>query len=247
MSDILSNKVKLFLKAQLWRAGYELRKFHPSNSIDCQRQLLFQYLDIRNVIDVGANAGQYGETLRAIGFCGTIVSFEPGAEAYRKLRRCAAGDPLWRVAERSAIGSNEGVLPLRVADNSVSSSLLKVTNAHLTAAPDSVASREEHVSVRRLDDVLPSHIDMTLPTYLKIDTQGYEWEVLLGAEQVLAGVSALEIELSLVPLYDGQVLMDVIVSKLGRLGFSLWGIWPEFANGDSGQVLQVNGVFVRDL
>lgn len=239
---IIKAKAKNFIR----KFGYDVRKYHPANSLDAQREILLKTLKISNVIDIGANEGQYGRTLRATGFRGSILSFEPSADAHQVLIQSVAGDRLWHVAERMAIGGEEGVKSLNVSKNSVSSSLLAVRDSHIAAAPESVVTRRENICVKRLDDVVGLYIDLGAPTYLKVDTQGYEWEVLRGAQKVLAGAVAVEIELSLVPLYDGQVLMEGISSRLSSAGYTLWGVWPEFAMIETGRVLQVNGVFVRD-
>ena len=60
---------------------------------------------LRTIVDVGANVGQYGKSLREWGYKGRIVSFEPLTSAHGILSRTAAGDDTWIVAPRCAIGS----------------------------------------------------------------------------------------------------------------------------------------------
>ena len=90
-----------------------------------------------------------------------------------------------------------------------------------------------------------SYLDKNV--FLKIDTQGYESQVLEGAEKTLEIVSGVQLELSLVPLYEGQMLMPDLIAKMTDLGFDLWGISPTFADPESGQMLQVDGTFFKRL
>ncbi len=71
------------------------------------------HLRIETVVDVGANVGQYSDGLRASGYRGRIVSFEPLADAYARLARRCAFDPGW-TASREALGAEPGELELNV-------------------------------------------------------------------------------------------------------------------------------------
>src|SRR5579871_2898133 len=60
-------------------------------------QDLFEDLEIDCVLDVGANAGQYGQFLREqVGYRGLIFSFEPVSDTYSQLCTAAKGDPKWK-------------------------------------------------------------------------------------------------------------------------------------------------------
>lgn len=80
---------------------------------------------------------------------------------------------------------------------------------------------------------------------LKIDTEGYEDRVLAGARETLKSVRALQLEPSLVPLYDGQVLFLDMVRSLEAGGFQLHALIPEFTDPATGQTLQINGILMR--
>ena len=53
--------------------------------------------------------------------------------------------------------------------------------------------------------------------YLKIDTQGYEWKVLEGATEVLNYLCGIQLEVSLLPLYEGQPEFLKIVDKIQKI------------------------------
>jgi FkbM family methyltransferase len=206
--------------------------------------LAFHGVDL--VLDVGANTGQFGRELRKhIGYSGRIVSFEPTEAAHRKLVANAKGDPNWVIAERCAIGATEGVIDINVSANSVSSSVLPMLDSHVTAAPDSNYTAVEKVPLHALDSLAPRWLRESRCTLLKIDTQGFESEVLKGAKQTLSHVQGLQLELSLVPLYSGQVLLPELMDRITALGFELWASCPAFCDALSGRLLQVDATFFR--
>ena len=78
-----------------------------------------------------------------------------------------------------------------------------------------------------------------------MDTQGYEEQVLAGVARNLSKITAIQLELSLVELYDGEVLYDALIKHLNEAGFKLWNLLPGFRNSKSGQLLQVDGFFLN--
>jgi FkbM family methyltransferase len=199
--------------------------------------------DINMVLDVGANVGQFAQWIRQIGYKGRIVSFEPLADAHRKLTQVAKQDSQWTIAPRMALGSSCGQIQIHVAGNSYSSSVLPMLASHMEAAPASGYIDCETATLNRLDDVyLPSQNDRVL---LKVDVQGYERAVLDGAGTALRDCRAIIIEMSLVPLYEGQSLAIDLWNYLIRLGFQACDFNPEFRDSQSGRILQMDGVFIR--
>ena len=98
-----AEKALLAVKAAGRRAGVEVLRFNPTNSLDAARPIVVRDQAIDLVLDVGANQGQWARELRAEGYIGTLVSFEPFAEAFDRLDEAAAGDAAWD-ARRMALG-----------------------------------------------------------------------------------------------------------------------------------------------
>jgi len=97
-----------------------------------------------------------------------------------------------------------GSVDIHVSANSVSSSILDMLPSHFQADPQSRYLETEPVSVKRLDDLIS--LARTDRALLKLDVQGYERQVLDGAMRVLADCRAVISEMSLVPMYDGELL-----------------------------------------
>lgn len=196
------------------------------------------------VVDIGANTGQYGVELRASGFTGDVLSVEPLAAAYAALLSTAAGDPRWRTL-RSAVGDVTGTLELNVAGNSVSSSPLPMLDLHADAAPEARYVGTETVPATTVDALVADHGLDPAVTLLKVDVQGYESVVLDGARATLSSFAAVQLELSLAPLYGGSVLMPEQVARMDAAGFDLWLVDPAFYEPGTGRLLQCDGLFVR--
>lgn len=219
------------LRAVVAKAGYDLVPVTRDDNRRLQEMLVDS--GVATVIDVGANQGQFAAHVRSMGFKGEILSFEPGLAAHRLLARHAAMDPMWHVRQ-CALGAEPGTLQLNVAHNSVSSSLYNVADQHVASAPASATKSVENVSVSRLDD---ETAELTGDFWLKIDTQGYELQVLLGAEQSLKRTKILQLEVSLIHLYDGQPDWLDLMSFIKARGFTTVDVLPGFRS-PTGDLLQ---------
>ncbi len=198
------------------------------------------------VVDVGANVGQYAQRMRAAGLTLPIVSFEPGGEAHGELVRAATDDPAWTVAPRMAISDVEGTATLNVNKRSDMNSLKPIADTTRTAFPKAKAMTEEEVATRRLDDVMDEFADLgDRPLFLKVDTQGNELEVIRGAAGALDRIVAIQLEMSLVPMYEGESVYLVLLNELDRLGFDLHLVLPGYFSRALGRQLQFDGLFIR--
>ena len=232
-----------FIKRVLRHAGYDMRRFNPQSSEHAQLQKMLATHGINLVFDVGANIGQYARKLRAAGYSGRIVSFEPLSSAYSVLLETSRRDSLWEVAPRMALGSLDTEIEINISANLASSSILGMQNTHINAAPDSKYIGKEKVRLSRLDTVAPTLVPDNALIYLKVDTQGYEYEVLAGASKLLTRVTGLQLELSMLTLYEGQKLYIEMIEYIGSIGFNLWAIFPNFIDHHSGRLLQADAVF----
>jgi FkbM family methyltransferase len=196
------------------------------------------------VVDVGANRGQYATDLRRAGYHGRIVSFEPLVAPYGLLAAASAPDPDWECA-RLALGRRSGTAPMNVAEDTWNSSIFAVGERHVRAVPDSRTHGAEQVLVDRLDRRWPSLRRDARRPYLKIDTQGAELDVLRGATAALDDFGFVEVELSLLPVYDSAPLFADMLSFLMRHGFAPIAFEGVLDDVDTGEMLQVDAIFRR--
>jgi FkbM family methyltransferase len=223
--------------------GYEVRQFTPLRSLDAARRELFERRSIDLVLDVGANAGQYGARLRREGYRGRLVSLEPLAEPYEALRRRAEADGAW-TALRVAASDADGEVVLQVTEDSRSASVL-ARNERFAGTPGWAPRGEERAPARRLAGLAPELLRAGERPYLKLDVQGYEAKAIEGATETLRQTAVVEAEVSLVELYEGQILMADFIALLRHHDFYPFHLAPEFKDLATGELLQLNGWFVR--
>jgi FkbM family methyltransferase len=237
--------LKSFARKCLWRAGLDVRRFDPrwSEAAQLVRQLFVHRIDV--VFDVGANTGQFAQQLRDAGFVGRIVSFEPSTAAHATLSQRSQDDAHWIIAPRMALGDHDGTVTLNLAGNSASSSILSMLPLHASAAPESRYVGSETVDLRTLDSVSKQLVIDSERIFLKLDVQGFESKVLQGAEQFLSRVSGIQLELSLVPLYDGECLFHPMLHCLEERGYDLWSMVPGLVDPSTGRLLQMDAVLFR--
>lgn len=245
MIDKFLQPIKKRVKSVLRRAGFEVSRYSIENSRTLRAGARLKAANVDLVLDVGANIGQFALELREVGYDKRIISFEPLHDAYLNLQKNSNRDPMWDVAPRCGLGSKSCIATINVSANSWSSSFLPITSKHTKATPSSAYIGAEMVEILTLDGLMLNEVCKARSPYLKIDTQGYEWEVLEGAKEVLNYLCGIQLEVSLLPLYEGQPEFLKILDKIQRLGFELYDIEPEFYDQQKSRLMQLNVIFMK--
>ena len=227
------------------RFGVELRRY-PRWDPAFQQVALLERNKVDVVLDVGANSGQYATDLRRFGYTGRILSFEPVKACFDQLLAASANDHEW-TAHKTALGATAGSSTINVAaNNGASSSMLPMLESLVKVAPNTQYLRQETVTVATVDQIAADHVKPDARIFLKLDVQGFEREVIQGAKDTLPSVVGVQIEISFVPLYRGGMLYTEVFDWVASQGLSLMAIEPMFTDPSTGQLLQADGVFVRD-
>jgi FkbM family methyltransferase len=219
-----------------------VRQHTPLRSFAAARDALMESRGVDVVLDVGANAGQYGELLRERGYAGRIVSLEPVAEAFAELERRARADGRWE-AVCVAVSDSDGELTLNVTGDSRSTSAL-TRNERFADLPGWAPKESRSVPARRLDGLVSELLRPGERAYLKLDVQGYERHVLAGAGDALSRFEAIELELSVTSLYEGQPSLVEMLPLLARGGFRPVSLEPILLDED-GMLMELDGLFAR--
>lgn len=227
------------------RLGYDLTPRAKARPLQAQLAAVLERFGITCVLDVGANAGQYGATLREWGYAGRIVSFEPQADPHRLLARRAAADPHWQVAPPLALGDRDGTVELEISAESDMSSTLPQSPLLQRLSPSSRIVARERVRLARLDAVVEDYLKQGDAIFLKIDTQGSEAQVLAGAGSLLPRLAGVQLEMPLVPCYEGERDFRVLLDDLTAAGFSPFLFLPGYFERKLARQLQIDGVFMR--
>jgi FkbM family methyltransferase len=192
---------------------------------------LFAWLNIDCVLDVGANRGQFGEFLRReVGFRGQIISFEPLQDCVKDLEKLARVDGRWAI-EPYALGRTRGRANFNVMADTEFSSFWNPRQSGMESAEFGAKNRvvrEVVVEVKTLRDVIPQVLERVGASapYLKLDTQGFDLEVVAGAGPEIRRFRALQTEASVVPIYANAPALPEALTALRELGFEVSGIFP---------------------
>jgi FkbM family methyltransferase len=185
---------------------------------------------MKGLIDIGAHfAEEYFEINPEERDHMHFLFFEPVKESYEDMCR--------RLPDSSniktfnvALGNIPGRVEMYVdsTNKGQSSSILR-PKLHLKEHPWVKFTKREFVGVMRLDDI---EYDRTLYDVMHIDVQGYELEVLKGANKSLAYIDEITVEVNVAELYEGIPMLRDIDEYLNREGFfrvkvkwltKLWG------------------------
>ena len=210
-----------------------------------QLPALFEMYGVDCVIDVGAHEGEYAERLRAGGYEGEIVSFEPVPRAFSELERKAAADDRWS-AHRLALGREDGTTTMNVVPGTLSS-IRPATKFGAGRYPRLQEPEEIEVEVRRLDGVLDEVVgglDGRRP-FLKLDTQGFDLDVFAGGGDAIERFVGMQSELALMEIYKGMPRMRQSLRVYEKAGFQIAALYPVSRQTRTGRVLEYDCVMVR--
>jgi len=231
-----------YIRRALRKFNYELLKYPYGDH--AKRMEIIKQFDIQIILDVGANIGEFATTMREIGYKDKIVSFEPRKHAFSELLHKAESDSNWRCLN-IALGDIDCTSIINISGNSPSSSILEMNQIHIESRPISKYIGKEEIVVKRLDSVISELIEKDKDIYLKIDTQGFEKQVLEGAKGAFQNIRAIQLEMSLVELYRGSMLIYNMIPYMENKGFFLSSLERGFYDPKSKRLLQVDGIFIR--
>lgn len=193
-----------------------------------QRNYFLNALEIDLAIDVGANIGQWASDFRRCRPDSYILSFEPDLRCKIELETAASLDDKWSL-NFIALGSSDSVSEMNLWDMEGGSSSLVPLNEFgegFTGWKNADMNIIK-VPVRKLESIMEEGQLKKSSSVLKIDVQGYEMEVLTGAEKILRDFKVIEIELPLIELYSGSLSSGSIILYLEAKGFALVALATE--------------------
>jgi FkbM family methyltransferase len=202
---------------------------------------LIRRLNINVFLDVGANRGFFSKHLRMSGYSGRLISFEPIPEDQERIRVLAAGDPSWTVCGY-ALGSASGCTDFQIIMSGQETTL----SSFLPLKFQAEGTRTVSVNIHRLDQVLPELIKgIGSPRiFLKMDTQGFDGEVLKGARGCIDQIMGIQSEISVIPIYEGMPHYTESLACYERCGFDLTNVFVVNRTQD-GRVLEYDCVMAR--
>lgn len=232
------------VRAILFRVG---RVIVPVPPIWASDDYVFQQIaNLRPdvVLDVGANEGQFVGNLRASGFAGRVISFEPQSGPFKALSARADSDPSWE-CHQMAVGDEAGILPMHVSAFSPSSSLLPIGRLHVELMPQTLEVGVEEVPVVRLDEWAGADNLSGRRAFLKLDVQGFELPALRGAGGLVSNLVGALVELNFSTLFDGQSKYYEVMAMLETAGLKFVRLTSMNHHPRTGDLLWADALFLR--
>lgn len=191
------------------------KRFHPFDAIPVK-------IHAKWIMDVGANVGDVTvAALESYPDC-NVICFEPVKETFKKLQQNVMQYEGRTHLYNFALANEDGGAEINLTTFHGANSIMPQAPFHKHFNPHVQESGKEKITLKRLDDIvdrLPArHIDI-----MKIDVEGYEVEVIKGAEQFIrSSVDTVIVEISFMrdPSWGQQAIVQII-SLLDNLGFAL--------------------------
>jgi FkbM family methyltransferase len=206
-----------------------------------QQWLFLQNYDIRTIVDVGANTGQFARMIRRVCPEAQIYCFEPIRECFLELDRDLGGTPTLR-AFNLALGESEGEAEILRNAFTPCSSMLEPTTRLEQEYPETARRQKETVAMARLDTVLKD-LSLEPQVLIKIDVEGYEPQVIRGAEESLARALFASIEIHFHEYYKGQPLFDQIYRMMTARDFVYRGSAGQYASAVDHRPSYMDAIF----
>lgn len=236
--------MKFIIKKILGYFGLRIVKISKNQNLTDVLNFLFNKLQIKTILDIGANEGQFIKKIRQNGYKEKVISFEPLKDVFNVLKKNSSSDLNWK-CENIAIGNKDGETMINESNYSLSSSILPISKEHLQAKENSNYINRYKVVIKKLDTYIKENDLIDDNIFLKINTQGTEFDVLTGVDLNLNKIRGIICELTLTELYVGQKLWVETIKYLEKKNFEIWFLEKGFQNNKNKKILQIDSVFIN--
>ncbi len=221
--------------------GYEVIKLQNANTFELGKWIA--EIDIKTIIDVGSNEGQFIKSVSRVLPSSKIIAFEPIKKCFDVLVANTKG--LNVTYHNCGLSDYNGTTEINVSENLVSSSILPMEDLHKNLYPNSKYISTQTIELKRLDDVIKNS-DLVGNVLLKIDVQGYEDKVIAGGKETIKKVSVVIIEYSYEPIYEGQWLFDQTYRFFTDNGFKFAGVVDQAQSSKNGIPIYGDAIFIKN-
>lgn len=215
----LAKSVQVLINKLLGLVGLELIRKYPNErglSIYADVKFYLRKTTVVQCVDVGANIGQTTQLLANLYPESKILSIEPDESTHETLKNNCDGNSNIKTL-CAFVGARKGTTPFYVNKHSDMSSALKPGNSGW----GSIAG-EIMLEMRNLEEIAHAH-GIAHINFLKVDTQGFDFEVLKGAKGMLKSqaIDLVAIEHIFSDLYEQTVPLDEVLAYMRSCDYEL--------------------------
>ncbi len=169
-----------------------------------------------------------------------IYIFEPIKTSFQEIEKATARTNRWQLINK-AVGSQIGTTEINISERITASSLLEM-DANIGGVYGDMlkTQRKETIEITTLDATLPTNKAVDI---LKMDVQGFEMEVIKGAENTLLRTKIIVLEINNHDGYRGGPTYFEIDAYLRLRNFQLFDLLPNLR--DEGKLLDWDAIYVN--
>jgi len=186
------------------------------------------------IFDIGAYEGEFAKLCFSLWPSSSVVCFEPLKAKYDMLKNWAAAEK--RVKAIHGLVGNENIEQVKFNENETASSVLdefNSTNFSTTYQP-----------MRTLDNCI-KEFSLPVPSFVKIDTQGFEYQVVEGLLGNIKNVDVVLAELNHIDIHKNVKLAEEVIHLLYQNGFVIFDIAEIHRRPKDNAIWQTDFVFVK--
>lgn len=186
----------------------------------------------KTIIDAGAFEGHWSRLAKRIWPSSRLIMVEPNAANNPRLAKTVKDLQAQLLCE--LLGAQDGQ-EVRFNVMASGSSIMEERSP--------LCRKAEVRRLRTLDSLVE---DIEFPAFLKIDAQGYELQILMGASRILTDVEAVLLEIAVIEINEGAPLLHEVVAFMKACGFVAYDILEIHRRPLDGALNQVDLMFVRE-
>lgn len=220
--------------------GNSLKQYYGLPTIESRLDNMCKLgFDPKFIIDIGAFNGEWTTMTRMIFPNAAFLMFEAQESKISvldELKRIGNGKIDFRIVPMGPIDGEQVIF--HVYDNSPTASSMLHDHARTPTRPVQMIART-------LDSILAED-NRPWPDLIKLDVQGYELEVLKGAESALTHTEAVLMEVSIIELYQGNPILSDVIAFMAARGFRAYDICSLLRRPLDGALCQMDMIFIKE-
>ena len=195
------------------------------------------------IIDIGANIGQFSCMSNYVFPQANIYAIEPDPKVFSILS--SNTNFINRISLFNfAIGDYSRMINFNINADTQISSVLELGEKRKKEFPKNKVISIIETEMKTLDSILSSNC-LTKPILIKIDVQGFEDKVLVGARKLLKDIDWVILEVSFGDLYVGEANFDILLDSMKSSGFYFIGPMNFHFSPDGSKIIEMDALFKR--